>query len=80
MKDDSVYLFNDATYIFQDKPLEIIMDDDDNMDENFEKYLPLATELLKETKILKWGNNYLKNEELIKIYQGKEMLIMSSKE
>ena len=59
MKDDSVYLFNDATYIFQEKPLEIIMDDDDNMDENFDKYLPLATELLKENKILKWRNNYV---------------------
>ena len=37
MKDDSVYLLNYVKYILQDRPLEIYMDDDNNMDENVAK-------------------------------------------
>ena len=47
LNDDSVYLLDTAKYIFQGKPLETFMGDDNNMDENIEKVLPLTTELLE---------------------------------
>ena len=62
-----MYLFNDAKDIFQEKFLENVMDDDNNMDENVEKVLLLGTELLENDKInetmikllIKRMNNYL---------------------
>ena len=38
LKDYYVYLLNNANYIFQDKPLETFMDDDDKMDETLRKF------------------------------------------
>ena len=43
MKDDYVYLLNDAKYILQKKPLEMLMGNDKKMDENVDKVLFLAT-------------------------------------
>ena len=37
MKDDSVYLLNDAKDIFQYRPLEMFVEDDHRMNENIEK-------------------------------------------
>ena len=51
-KDNSVYLLNDERYIFQDKPLENFMYDN-NMDENVEKVLLLITELPEGKKLVK---------------------------
>ena len=50
LKDDSVYLLNDTTYILQDKPLENFISDDNKIDENIEKVLLLTTELLEKIK------------------------------
>ena len=58
MKDDYVYILNDAKYIFQDKPLEKFMDDDNKIDENVEKVLSLTNGLLE--KWLKWWKKELK--------------------
>ena len=43
MKDDYVYLFNDAKSILQDKPLETFMDDDKKKGEKVYKVLLLNT-------------------------------------
>ena len=55
MKDDSVYLWNDAEYILQGNPLETFMVDYNKMNETFEKVMSLTTELL--------GGGYWKDEE-----------------
>ena len=48
-----MYLLNDAKYILKNKPLETFMDDDDMMDENFEKVLLLTNKLLEKKKIMR---------------------------
>ena len=65
MKDDSVYLLNDAKDILHEKLLKNDMDDDDNMDENVDKVLLLTTELLEKYKRIEITKKsiYKKNEE-----------------
>ena len=48
MKDDYVYILNDAKYILQGKLLENFMYDNKKMDENVEIFLLLTNELLGE--------------------------------
>ena len=36
MKDDSVYILNNVKHIFQDRPLENVLDDDNNTNEKNE--------------------------------------------
>ena len=74
MKYYSVCLLNYAKDIFQEKLLEDVMDDDNKMNENFEKFLLLTTELLEKGK--NWNDEKYfdkKNEELIISYQKKNV-------
>ena len=51
MKDDYVYLLNDAN-IFSKKDSRKLMDHVNEMDENIDKVLSLTYELLKKNKII----------------------------
>ena len=51
MKDDYVYLLNDAN-IFSKKDYRKLMDHVNEMDENIDKVLSLTYELLKKNKII----------------------------
>ena len=58
MKDDYVHLLNYAKDILQEKLLENIMDDDNNMDKNVEKVMLLTTKLLEKDKIIETVKKY----------------------
>ena len=58
MKDDYVHLLNYAKDILQEKLLENIMDDDNNMEKNVEKVMLLTTKLLEKDKIIETVKKY----------------------
>ena len=65
-----MYLLNNAKDILQDKLLENVIDNDNNMDENVQKVLLLTTALLGKYKIIEMMKTNIdkKNEELLISY------------
>ena len=65
-----MYLLNNAKDILQDKLLENVIDNDNNMDENVQKVLLLTTVLLEKYKIIEMMKKNIdkKNEELLISY------------